>query len=192
MLKRYDRSLFVMLPIDWTEVGKLKSRVDDIHCTLTNKKVKSYMSNEIKKQILTNKRLKEYFSEHQEEKDILKSSIESDYKYRFMNQNLGFVPDYCMPKNILISAIHKKILGDKTEPDAAELVTGLTNDLLFVQKLNNLPKPKVSKITLKYEDPKLIDHERLEFTSGRKLWKLTHKKRIKKGIRKAKDGYMGS
>lgn len=192
MLKRNNRSMFVNLPIDWIQVNKLKSRVDDILCTLSKKKIKSYMGNEIKKQILNNKRLKEYFDEHKEEKEVLKASVESEYKFRFLNQNLDFVPDYLLPKNILISAIEKKISGDLQGQDDAEHVTGLTSDLVFVQRLNAIPKPKQSHINLKYEDPKLLDADKLEFTSGRKLWKLKHKKRVKKGIRKAKDGYMGS
>lgn len=48
MVKKYGRSLFVFLPIDWTEVNRLKSRVDDILSTLTNKKIKQYIGNEIK------------------------------------------------------------------------------------------------------------------------------------------------
>ncbi|CAI2360978.1 unnamed protein product [Moneuplotes crassus] len=192
MLKRHNRSLFVTLPIDWIEVNRLKGRVDDILCTLSSKKIKDYMGNEIKKQILNNKRLKEYFDEHQEEKDILKSSVESEYKFRFLNQNLDFVPDYLLPKHILASAIEKKIAGGKENLASADHITGLTNDLIFVQRLNSIPKPKVSKMTLKYEDPKLLAPEKLEFTSGRKLWKLKHKKRVRKAIKKAKDGYIGS
>jgi ATP-dependent RNA helicase DDX56/DBP9 len=193
MLKKHGRSLFVTLPINWTEVNKLKSRVDDIHCTLTNKKIKNYMANEIKRQILTNKKLKEYFNEHEEEKEILRSSVASDYKYRFMNQNLDFVPDYCYPKSILISAIEKKIEGaDNDQLNIAEKVQGLTGDLLIVQKLNNLPQKKETKVTYLFEDPTKVDPEQLEFTAGRKLWKLKHKKRVRKGIRKAKDGYIGS
>lgn len=192
MLKKYGRSLFVHLPINWTEVNKLKSRVDDILCTLTNKKIKQYMGNEIKKQILTSKKLKDYFQEHEEEKDILKSSIDSGYKYRYMNKNLDFVPDYLMPNAIIKSAIEQKIEGDTVHQDVAEHVQGLTHDLLIVQKLNNLPKPRQTKKTLHYEEPDNIDPEQLEFTAGRKLWKLQHKKRVKKGLKKAKDGYMGS
>jgi hypothetical protein len=43
-----------------------------------------------------------------------------------------------------------------------------------------------------YEHPSLMDHEALEPTSGRKAWMIRHGKRIKKGIKKDKTGYMGS
>ena len=44
------------------------------------------MGNDLNKQIFTNKKLKKYFSDHQEEKKILGESVESDYKFRFLNQ----------------------------------------------------------------------------------------------------------
>ena len=43
-----------------------------------------------------------------------------------------------------------------------------------------------------YEHPSLMDHEALEPTSGRKKWMIRHGKRIKKGIKKDKTGYIGS
>ena len=188
MKKRYGRSLLVTLPIDWLEVNKLKSRIDDIHCTLTNKKVKTYMSNEIKKQILSSKKLKEYFNEHGEEKEILKSSIESDYSYRYMHKNLDYLPNYLYPKSIIKSQIEMEIDGVDNKQNSSS-IQGLTSDLLFVQNLNNIPRPKETFKSLPYEDPSNIDPERLQYTSGRKLWKLKHKKRIQKKIRKGKDGY---
>ena len=100
-----------------------------------------------------------------------------------------------MPKNILISVIEKKITGEKKMIEVAEQLHRLISDLLLMQKLINLPKPKIYKITLKFEDPKLLYPDKLEFTSERKLrklWKLRHKKRVKKGIKKANDGYIGS
>lgn len=191
MKKRYGRSLLVTLPIDWLEVNKLKSRIDDIHCTLTNKKIKTYMSNEIKKQILSSKKLKEYFKDHEEEKEILKSSIESEYKYRHMHKNLDYIPSYLYPKSIVRNQIEMEIDGVKNKQNPIT-VQGLTSDLQFVQNLNNIPQPRETIRSLAYEEPLNIDPEKLEYTSGRKLWKLKHKKRVQKKIRKAKDGYMGS
>ena len=43
-----------------------------------------------------------------------------------------------------------------------------------------------------YEHPSLTDHEALEPTSGRKKWMMRHGKRIKKGLKKDKTGYIGS
>ena len=149
------------------------------------------MSNEIKKQILSSKKLKEYFNEHEEEKEILKSSIESEYKYRYMHKSLDHVPSYLYPKSIVKSQIEMEIDGVENKQNLAA-IQGLTSDLIFVQNLNNIPRPKETFKSLHYEEPANIDPERLEYTSGRKLWKLNHKKRVQKKLRKGKDGYMGS
>lgn len=42
-----------------------------------------------------------------------------------------------------------------------------------------------------HENPIKMDHNALEPTSGRKLWKLRHGKRIKKPMKKDKSGFIG-
>jgi len=41
------------------------------------------------------------------------------------------------------------------------------------------------------EDPTLLDFKALEPTSGRKLWKLRHNKRIHKPLKADKKGFIG-
>jgi hypothetical protein len=41
------------------------------------------------------------------------------------------------------------------------------------------------------EDPTITSHEALQPTSGRKLWKLKHNKRIKKPLKADKSGFIG-
>ena len=43
-----------------------------------------------------------------------------------------------------------------------------------------------------YEDPTLTDSNALQPTSGRKLWKLRHGKRIAKPLKKDKTGFIGA
>jgi len=43
-----------------------------------------------------------------------------------------------------------------------------------------------------YENPRITDAGALEPTSGRKLWKLRHNKRIRKPVKKDKTGFIGS
>ena len=156
MLKRYDRSLFVVLPINWLELNKLKSRVDDIFCTLTSKKIKQYMSNEIKKQILNSKKLKEYFNDHEEEKDILRSSVESNYKYRFMNNNLDYVPDYLMPKSLIFTEIEKELeTFEPSQPKMKSNLYDLPNDLPLIHHLKHLPQRAKPKANFTRDNPEV-------------------------------------
>ena len=43
-----------------------------------------------------------------------------------------------------------------------------------------------------YENPTVTDSSALQPTSGRKLWKLRHGKRINKPIKKDKTGFIGA
>jgi hypothetical protein len=49
----------------------------------------------------------------------------------------------------------------------------------------------VEKAEFVHEDPTLKDFNALEPTSGRKLWKLRHGKRIRKAPKKDKSGFIG-
>ena len=63
--------------------------------------------------------------------------------------------------------------------------------LQLVKNLMSGPKPP-GTYKYAYEDPLIMNHEKLRFTSGRKLWKVKHKKRVKKMIRKDKTGFIGA
>ena len=49
------------VPIVWQELARLKSRVETVLNTLSNKKVNEERVLEFKKQLVSNKSLKEYF-----------------------------------------------------------------------------------------------------------------------------------
>ena len=67
----------------------------------------------------------------------------------------------------------------------------------IVQKLVEFPaavmryKNSSTEGHFAYEDPTLTDHNALEPTSGRKLWKLRHNKRIRKPLKADKTGFIG-
>lgn len=63
------------LPILWTEVGKVKSRIEAVLGALSNKAVTYEKVLEFKKQLVSNKNLKEYFKANPKEKEILVNDI---------------------------------------------------------------------------------------------------------------------
>ena len=42
------------------------------------------------------------------------------------------------------------------------------------------------------EDPSMLDYQSLEPTSGRKIWKIRHNKRIRKPLKADKSGFIGT
>ena len=53
--------MILCVPVLWAELKRLKSRVDTVLATLSNKNVMNEKTIEFKKQIVSNKSLKAYF-----------------------------------------------------------------------------------------------------------------------------------
>ena len=91
------------VPVIWTEISKVKSRVEEVKNYLTPKTVKSQKVLEFKKQLVSNKSLKAYFKSNPQEKDILINDIEKAHskKDRNLFRALDVLPSYLVPAEIL-------------------------------------------------------------------------------------------
>jgi len=102
-IKAFSRNdILKFLPIIWHEVSRVKSRVEEVLNTLSNKKVRDEKLLEFKKQIVSNKSLKEYFKNNPSEKEILQNDVsknQSTHKLQF--KHLGTLPFYCIPSEII-------------------------------------------------------------------------------------------
>jgi hypothetical protein len=87
----------------WSELNRLKSRVETVLATLSNKAVNNEKVIEFKKQLVTNKSLKQYFAEHPEEKEIILNDISqaTGRTDRYLFKNLDVMPSYVIPENIM-------------------------------------------------------------------------------------------
>ena len=91
------------VPVMWTELTRLKSRVETVLNTLSNKAVQNEKVIEFKKQLVSNKSLKSYFAENPEEKEILLNDITkvTGRKDRYLFKNLDVMPSYVIPEAIM-------------------------------------------------------------------------------------------
>jgi hypothetical protein len=103
MQKAYGRSdMMKCIPIIWHEISRVKGRVDEVLCTLSNKRVKEEKLLEFKKQVVSNKSLKEYFKNHPIEKEVLQNDIQKhSYTDKSMFRHLDTLPFYAIPQEIM-------------------------------------------------------------------------------------------
>lgn len=190
--KKYGNLDMQCLPIEWSEVNKLDGRVGDVLSSITGKTIRNHKQNEVKKQLLQSKKLRDYFKDNEQERDILRASLAEENKFKHQTKSLMSIPDYCRPKYIIAPPKLENKEGGKEESSAylEELFSGST--IKVIANLKSLGTKVPQNYKYSYEDPKYLNHEQLEVTSGRKLWKLKHKKRLRKGVKKTKDGYIGS
>jgi hypothetical protein len=65
MMKSFSRGdMLKCIPIIWSELVKIRGRVDEVLRSLDNKTVKNEKVVEFKRQLVSNKKLKDYFVEH--------------------------------------------------------------------------------------------------------------------------------
>jgi len=91
------------VPIMWTEISKVKSRVEAVVNHLTPKTVQKQKVLEFKKQLVSNKSLKAYFKSNPQEKDIIINDIQKAHSKndRYLFKSLDILPDYVVPSEIL-------------------------------------------------------------------------------------------
>jgi hypothetical protein len=102
--KNFGRDdMFLCVPVMWTELARLKSRVETVINTLSAKAVQNEKIIEFKKQLVSNKSLKSYFAANPEEKDILLNDIShnTNRRDRYLFRNLDVMPSYVIPHTIM-------------------------------------------------------------------------------------------
>jgi hypothetical protein len=214
--KNFGRDdMFLCVPIMWTELSRLKSRVETVINTLSAKAVQNEKIIEFKKQLVSNKSLKNYFAENPEEKEILLNDIShnTNRRDRYLFRNLDVMPSYVIPHSIMAQTQEQiaqcvvgvnsimaagKVNHNRSLDRFGHLYVEQDNPCKVVQNLVGYPaaveryKNKATGEVFDKEDPTVLDHHKLEPTSGRKIWKLRHNKRITKTIKADKSGFIGS
>lgn len=197
----------------WNELSRLKSRVETVIATLSAKAVQNEKTIEFKKQLVSNKSLKAYFAANPDEKDILLNDINQVVarKDRYLFRNLDVMPSYVIPNCIMALTPDQIALcvtgANNVIPSGANPAKSISrfhtvfveaeNPCKVVQALLGYPsaveryKNKATGDNFDREDPTLLDHNKLEPTAGRKIWKLRHNKRIKKVLKADKSGFIG-
>ena len=149
----------------------------------------------MKKQLLRSKKLRGYFEENEKEKKALLGSIKVDEGAQ-MYKHLATIPFYAMPKTLVVSTLDSLTAGRKRSRTEAEgrfeALLGNPTAPELVRNLHNYANEGEEGDRFAFEDPRYMHVNELEPTSGRKLWKLRHKKRAKKLFKRHRDGFIGT
>ena len=88
------------------------------------------------------------------------------------------------------SVQNNQVVKSIAEPDNPSLlIQNLISLPAFVERMDSSKKQEEVEQTFAHEDPTTLSYEALEPTSGRKVWKLRHHKKITKTLKRAKNGF---
>lgn len=182
------------LPVKEDQLRSFSYRCTDVLESITKKQIDNMKNVDIKRQVLKSKELKEYFEDHQKERDLVIHDLESMTKQIALHsvKMQNDVPSYLIQdstlRNEIIPKENKQTRGriikekynEDYESNLAKRMAG--NDLSMddVKKKRKMTGDKYLKVRDDLEDPLVTDPTRLIPLSNRKLWKMKHKKPLKR------------
>lgn len=173
-----------VLQLCMTDIECFRYRVEDVARGVTPKTVAAMRARELQREALTCKRLKEFFAQNPQDHFELKKAARQIKEHQLVKTHLKHLPSY------LVSQV-KHVARTMTPVEAAIQEQGITGG---DSKLNTdsqaITKKRSSKelnrirgsrtFQLKHEpNYRLVTPEQLPPISGRKLWKVQHKKKMK-------------
>lgn len=187
------------LPVSAKQIDSFRYRCSDVYRGITLKQIEMMKNVDVKRQILRSPKLKEYFEDHEKERDVIVKDIESmtkkiNNKAAFMSADL---PSYLIEesKNPAEDKKYAKIITHTVNQNFEESLkkrlasNNLTLNDVKSSKKKKMDEDKYKMINTNKEDPTVTDASRLVALSNRKMWKIRHKKPLKKFNRRlAKKG----
>jgi len=181
------------LPVKEEQVKTFRYRCTDIYKSITQKQINTLKTLDIKKQLVKSKELKEYFDDHSKERELVIKDIEklAQKVARHSVKMQDHVPSYLLEEakaEIIPEETNKKKKGkiikqkynEDYESSLAKRMAGNSLSLDDVKKRRKMDGDKYLTINDELEDPTVTDPSRLIPLSNRKLWKMRHRKPLKK------------
>lgn len=176
------------LPLQMKDIERFRYRVEDIAQGVTKKAVRAYRARELQLEALNSERLKAYFEDNIEDKKALQKAQRGLKDHKSRRAHLESVPFYLVPEQFFAATPVQKAVKEAalktTERNAKKRAMAARDDPLrsfegVATKRRKVTRDQMAAKQAK-QDPKLTNVEDLPPLSGRKLWKLRHKKQIQK------------
>jgi len=173
------------------DVDRLKYRVDDVLKSVTPKEIKIARLKELQQEAVTSAKLTAHFEDNPEDQEALQRSLREGKKKRVERTHLKTLPGYLIPEALTaktpVEAAVAEQVGSYTGKSKKK---GRIDPLTFTTASNNKKRRftregQNAKASREREDANV---EELVPLSGRKIWKLNHRKRVKKVSRELVAG----
>merc|ERR1719343_292399 len=166
---------------------------------LTKKVVAQYRTRELQLEALNSEKLKEYFEEHPDDKQMLQRTQRQLRERKSVRQHLRTVPSYLVPEQFVAQTpVQQAVREQAAARGIGVQATGSAAKRRRAMRtraqdpLHGSLPPQGAKIKMPHLtreamlakdrriNPKTANVEDLPPISGRKIWKLRHKKHVKR------------
>eukprot|EP00928_Gymnodinium_smaydae_P070226 TRINITY_DN54117_c0_g1_i1.p1 TRINITY_DN54117_c0_g1~~TRINITY_DN54117_c0_g1_i1.p1 ORF type:complete len:728 (-),score=214.71 TRINITY_DN54117_c0_g1_i1:35-2149(-) len=182
------------LPMQVADAERFRYRVEDQSRGITKKNVDKYRARELQNEALNSEKLKAYFEENPEEKRALQKAQRKLRENKSVRANLRTVPHYLVPENYTaaVTPVQQAVREDALRSGAPASSKMKRKRVLNMRQRDPLQAftggvGKKSKAQVTRErmeqidrkiDPSTANVEELPPLSGKKIWKMRHRKPI--------------
>eukprot|EP00743_Colponemidia_sp_Colp-15_P004361 GILK01004704.1.p1 GENE.GILK01004704.1~~GILK01004704.1.p1 ORF type:complete len:355 (+),score=92.75 GILK01004704.1:148-1065(+) len=182
------------LVVKLSEVEGFRYRVDDVLRAVTRIAIKEARLKEIKREIVHSDKLKSYFEDNPKDLQVLKH--DKALRPSRVQSHLKHVPKYLLPPSLQPNPVEQAVAADNQEHQGERTRSrrggrGMVDPRKRKREddpLQSFQFEEGENANKKAAIPKLLpDVESLKPTSGRKLWKIRHNKKLKRPERMKKQ-----
>ncbi|CDJ35398.1 uncharacterized protein EMH_0025820 [Eimeria mitis] len=183
-------------------------RVEDVRRGITKRAIAAAVARDLQQQLLNSRKLKEFFERNPRDREVLKRACKQLKEMNVSKGTLGHLPDYLLSQTrptqvyagILLSfALCIIAASDDSHPTRDPTANSWNGSYERVSWSRSAPTGKrkakrreiitrQSQLNKMPKHPDELAPECLPATSGRKLWKLRHNKRV--GVKDPKGNFL--
>jgi len=182
------------LPMQISDAERFRYRVEDMTKGLTRKTVNKYRARELQLEALNSEKLKAYFEENPEDRRVLQRMQRQLRERKSVRANLRTVPHYLVPEHFSAATPVQQAVREDAAKSGTQVGSSRLKRKRMLQARQRdplqafMPGQKKGKRQLTRErmeaidrkiDPSTANVEDLPPLSGKKIWKMHHKKPIR-------------
>lgn len=204
-----DGSTLTPLSLQLQDVECFRYRVEDVRRGLTKRVVAAAVARDLQQQLLNSRKLKEFFERNPRDREVLKRACKQLKELNVSKGHLGHLPDYLLSQTqpTQMTAVQLAIQQQKAAEGRSKGSQGSSRRRPVADPLKSFQaavarvasagkhkkakRPPVTRAGQLAKMPRHADEvppEALPATSGRKLWKLRHNKRV--GVKGPKGNFL--
>eukprot|EP00927_Polykrikos_kofoidii_P006240 TRINITY_DN12537_c1_g1_i1.p1 TRINITY_DN12537_c1_g1~~TRINITY_DN12537_c1_g1_i1.p1 ORF type:complete len:735 (-),score=185.10 TRINITY_DN12537_c1_g1_i1:108-2312(-) len=181
------------LPLQISDAERFRYRVEDMARGLTKKAVAKYRARELQLEALNSEKLKAYFEENPEDRRALQQTQRTLRERKSVRANLRTIPSYLVPEDFAAATPVQQAVRDDASKSGTQPMSKLKRKRMQNARQRDPlqafdaggRKGKSRRLREQMEaidrkiDPATANVDSLPPLSGKKLWKMRHRKPIK-------------
>eukprot|EP00397_Hematodinium_sp_SG-2012_P020926 GEMP01021591.1.p1 GENE.GEMP01021591.1~~GEMP01021591.1.p1 ORF type:complete len:703 (+),score=196.11 GEMP01021591.1:55-2109(+) len=177
-----EHSEITALPLRLEDVERLRYRVEDVRKSVTPKEVKAVRVRELQQEAMNSQKLAAYFEDNPDDLKALQKNLRRFKERKTVRKHLKYLPSYLIPESVTAKTPVQVAVSDQVGSYGGRSKRrGRVDPLSFEAKSSKKRKfsrlGQEEKATRQRNDANV---EELVPLSGRKIWKLNHRKRLKR------------